>query len=827
MAKFAATSLERNWMPPLVKAIFLLFLVPRLAVASATPASLVDVAPRVEQNFDTHWLYVAHDVPDGQSPNLKDDGFEHVSLPHSNIITPAETFDPDIFRFVSWYRKHFRPEDSWNGKLVSARFQGVMTVADVYLNGKHLATHKGGYTPFEVDLTPALRFGANNVIAVRVDSRVQPRVPPEGAPKISPSGLYYFATRGELARPAPKLYGFYLFGGIQRDVELRVTDKLHIESGHYITKRIQPDAAVGATISVRNDRSAAVETSVQVRLRDAEGQQAVTAVTKVKLDAGEARDIRLEIDPIRKPRLWDPDHPNRYIVEAAVGDSSAVTDRESTWIGIRQIDWQGGVFHINRQTLQLRGLNRHQTYPFIGGAVPNRLQRRDALTLKYGLGLNAVRSSHYPPDPEFLDECDRLGILVMDEFPAWQYVGRDAEWQDNAVNAAREMILRDRNHPSIFVWGVRANEASFYEEDDRDLYDRTYGLVKQLDPSRSPGGARLSEAWHGKLVPEEVLTVNDYGDFDDPTNFPQPATDKPWVITEFGHPRQVPVWEDEDVLLLTAAMWVRHYDQLYAHPEISGAIGWAAFDYNSPEFNTPEAVTATHCVDDIYRLPKGFAAYALASQLDPDLYGPMVHILNYWEKKRPDLWVASNAEEVEIKINGKSIGRRRGTEFAHMPHPFFKFKLDDAYEPGVVEAVAYRHGQIVAHEELRSPQEAEKLQIVADDASIVADGADATRVVVYAVDKNGTVVPYEDRRINIRVENGKLLGMPMAHLEGGRIAFYVQSKEGQLQEIAIHVSAEGLQAGEGKVGIEAETTLIPFAPFDRSIESLKFVPARW
>jgi beta-galactosidase len=796
-------------------------------VASASPASLVDLAPRVEQSLDTNWRYVAHDVPNGESPELDDAAFEHVSVPHANIITPGETFDPDMFRFVSWYRKHFRPEESWKGKLVSARFQGVMTVADVYLNGKHLATHKGGYTPFEVDLTPALRWGEDNVIAVRVDSRVQPHVPPEGAPSISPSGLYYFATRGELARPAPKLYGFYLFGGIQRDVELRVTDKLHIERGYYVTTRIQPDAAVGATISVRNDRSGAVEASVHVHLRDPDGREAAVAVATVKLNAGEERDIHVDVGPVRNPRLWHVDHPNRYIAEAEISDSSAITDREATWIGIRQVDWEGGVFHINGQALQLRGLNRHQTYPFIGGAVPNRLQRRDALTLKHGLGVNAVRSSHYPPDPEFLDECDRLGLLVMDEFPAWQYVGRDAEWQDNAANAVREMILRDRNHPSVFVWGVRANEGSFHEGDDRDLYDRTYALVKQLDPSRAPGGARLSEAWHGKMVPEEVLTVNDYGDFDDPSRFPQPATDKPWLITEFGHPRQVPVWEDESVLLLTAWMWMRHYDQLYAHPEISGAIGWAAFDYSSPEFNTPEAVTAYHCIDDIYRLPKGFAAYAMASQLDPDLYGTMVHILNYWQQQTPELWVASNAEEVEIKINGKSIGRQRGTDFTHLPHPLFKFKLGDAYQPGAVEALAFRHGQVVAREQLHSPQEAQKLQIVTDDSSVVADGEDATRVVVYAVDRNGTVAPYEDRRINIRVENGKLLGMTTAHLEGGRIAFYIQAQEGQSLPIAIHVSAEGLQSGEATVALEAENGAIPFTPFDRRTESLKFAPSRW
>ena len=785
-------------------------------------ASAVKLSPRIEQNFSTRWLYAARDVQNGESSGLDDHSFEPVSVPHANILTPAETFDPDMFRFVSWYRKHFHPDNTWKNKLVRLHFQGVMTVADVYLNGKHLVTHTGGYTPFEVDLTPGLQFGQENIIAVRVDSRIQPHVPPEGAPEVSPSGLYFFGSDGHLARRAPKMYGYYLFGGIQRDVDLRVTDKLHIENVYYVTKQIRPDAAVSATIRIRNERAAPAETSVRVRLLDSDDQEVAAATENVKLNGGEERDVKLAMDPIRNAKLWDPDHPNRYVAEAELRDSSGAIDREATWIGIRQIDWSEGVFHINGQVLQLRGLNRHQTYPFIGGAVPNRLQRRDALTLKYGLGVNSVRSSHYPPDPEFLDECDRIGLLVMDEFPSWQYVGKDAEWKDNAVNAVREMILRDRNHPSVFLWGVRVNEGSFNQEDDRDLYDRTYGLVKQLDPSRAPGGARLSDAWHGKMVPEEVLTVNDYSE-----PFPQPATDKPWLVSEFGDARQIPVWEDEDALLWATNFWMRHYDALYAHPEFSGAIGWAAFDYNSPEFNTPVAVTATHCVDDIYRLPKGFTAYAMASQMDPDLYGPMVHILSYWEQAFPDLLVASNAEEVEVKVNGKSIGRQRATDFPHLPHPLFRFKLGDAYQPGKVEALANRHGEVVAREELRSPQPAEKLQIATDDASIVADGADATRVVVYAVDRNGTVNPYEDRRINIKVQNGILLGMPTAHLEGGRIAFYVQAHTDQREPIVVQVSAEGLAAAESRLAVEPETATLPFSPFDPRTESLKFVPARW
>jgi hypothetical protein len=191
----------------------------------AYPAPVGHTAPRIEFNFSTHWLYAARDVPGGETADLSEEDFDHVSVPHANILTPAESFDPDLFRFVSWYRRHFRPEDSWKGKLVSLHFQGVMTVADVYLNGEHLTTHKGGYTPFEVDLSAGLQFGADNAIAVRVDSRVQPRVPPEGAPKISPSGPYFFASRGQIARVAPKMYGFYLYGGIQRDVELRVVER--------------------------------------------------------------------------------------------------------------------------------------------------------------------------------------------------------------------------------------------------------------------------------------------------------------------------------------------------------------------------------------------------------------------------------------------------------------------------------------------------------------------------------------------------------------------------------------------------------------------------
>jgi beta-galactosidase len=423
-----------------------------------------------------------------------------------------------------------------------------------------------------------------------------------------------------------------------------------------------------------------------------------------------------------------------------------------------------------------------------------------------------MRSSHYPPDPEFLDECDRIGLLVMDELPSWQFIGQSQEWQDNAVQAVREMILRDRNHPSIIVWGVRGNEASPREEDDRGLYQRTYNLARELDPSRPPGGARLSDAWHGKFVPEEVETVNDYTD---PSHWPQPVTTKPWLITEYGDPEQFPIWVGQGDLLRFTFHWMKYLDGLYSHPEIAGGIGWAAFDYNTPEFNNPVAVTAHHCVDDIFRLPKGFESYALASQADPALYGPMVKIMSRASPNTKEVWVASNAQEVELWVNGNSLGRAKPTEFPHAPHPLFHFKLD-AFEGGIIEARAWIGEKEVARDTVRTPGRARKLQLQADDNPLIADGADMTRVVVSAVDEHGTVVPREDRRVFIDVANGEFVGENPIHLEAGRIAFYVQTREGRTLPITVRVSAAGLESPEPlrlEVKLPANS-LVPLSDFD-------------
>ncbi|MFN8009201.1 MAG: glycoside hydrolase family 2 TIM barrel-domain containing protein, partial [Terriglobia bacterium] len=636
-----------------------------------------------------------------------------------------------------------------------------------------------------------------NVLAVRVDSREQKEVPPEGA---------------------DKMFGYYLFGGIQRDVVLRVVDPFHIELVYYTTVKIEPQVEEEAQVTVTNARPTVMSGTLSVHLLDSQGREVAGTEYPGQLGPGETRNFRLRLDNLRGIQLWDVDHPNRYVIMAELRDASGVIDRMRTWIGFRMIRWDPltGQFFLNLHPLKLRGMNRHQTFAYVGGAAPNRLQRRDARLLKYELGLNMMRSSHYPPDPEFLDECDRIGLLVMDEFPSWQFIGKSQHWQENAVDAVRDMILRDRNHPSIILWGVRGNEASPQESDDRDLYLRTYGLARELDPTRPPTGARLSDTWHGKVVPEEVLAVNDYSNWSDPAQWPQRVTAKPWLITEYGHPKQYPVWAGESELFQFAMNWMTYLEGIDGRQEIAGGVGWAAFDYNSPEFDTPVAVTAHHCVNDIFRLPKGFGAFALASQADPATYGPMVKIMSLWRNSdQGKIYVASNASEVELLINGQSLGRAKPTEYLHVPHPLFAFKVS-SFNSGEVEARAWMAGKSVATDKVRTPGRTRRLVLNSSDSSLVADGADMTCVVAEAIDDAGVRVPNEDRRIFIEVKNGRFIGENPIHLEAGRIAFYVQTCEGSTLPIAVSVTAEGLREG-GSLRINAampRNSLVPLSDFD-------------
>jgi beta-galactosidase len=310
-----------------------------------------DISPRQESSFSTGWVFLRQNRPGIEKPDFDDADFEHVSVPHANIMVPHETFDPDTFRFVSWYRKHFMAKRHWEGKTVEVEFQGVMTVADVYLNGRLLGHHAGGYTPFTVNLTPALNFDAENILAIRVDSTEQRQVPPEGAEKMS---------------------GYYLFGGIQRDVTMRVFNSLHIRDVYHTTPQVQPTARLETRINLTNGRPEAFDGILTVHILDAAGAEVISAETPVKLTAGEKHEFQVNLDQIRNVKPWDVDHPTRYVALVEVRGPNGPVDRVRTWLGFRTIRWDegSGQFSLNGTPIKLRGMNRHQTFAYVGGGLP-------------------------------------------------------------------------------------------------------------------------------------------------------------------------------------------------------------------------------------------------------------------------------------------------------------------------------------------------------------------------------------------------------------------------------------------------------------------------
>ncbi|CAN7390538.1 hypothetical protein LJR153_002435 [Paenibacillus sp. LjRoot153] len=433
-------------------------------------------------NFNTEWQFCAQDDPQSKHKNYKDDHFQEVHLPHTNKLVPHHYFSETDYQFVSWYRRHFEVPADWSGSSLLVEFDGVMSVAEVYVNGVFVGEHQGGYTSFSIEISEWVVVGESNVIAVRVDSTRRPDIPPEG-----------------------RLVDYMLFGGIYRNVRLIVTSAVYIEWAKYEWRDVtSQEASMEGTFRIRN-RGEATTFILNTSLINCEGKVVEQVTTSIIAEVGES-EVRQVTLHVKNPHLWNIDDPYLYVLRTAlydIGVERVKSDDLSTRVGIRSAEFRkDGRFYLNGNPFKLRGLNRHQMFPYLGGAMCERGQRKDADILKEELGLNFVRSSHYPADPSLLDRCDEIGLLVFEELPGWQYIG-DAQWKNKALVQLEEMIVRDRNHPSIFLWGVRINES----QDDTEFYLRTNALARKLDPSRATGGVR---AIHSSEFLEDVITYNDF-----------------------------------------------------------------------------------------------------------------------------------------------------------------------------------------------------------------------------------------------------------------------------------------------------------------------------
>ena len=481
-------------------------------------------------------------------------------------------------------------------------------------------------------------------------------------------------------------------------------------------------------------------------------------------------------------KLWDVATPNLYSVHVRLVKGAQTVDRDSRRIGFREAQFTDHGFELNGKVIKLRGLDRHQTFPFVGQAMPARPQRRDAEILRVKLRCNIVRTSHYPQSRHFLDACDELGLLVLEEIPGWQHIGDEA-WKLISIDNVRRMIERDWNHPSVILWGVRINES----KDDHDFYIRTNALAHKLDPTRQTGGIRNFQ--ESEFL-EDVFTMNDFGFPLKPPNHPR------YLNTEFvGHTYPTKTIDNKERLMEHTVRHARVHDQLASNPQYAGGIGWCAFDYNTHyDFGSGDRI-CYHGVTDIFREPKPAAGF-YKSQCDPSeeiVLEPAFH----WARGDESIGftkglVCSNCDHLKFYVGDKLVAEADPdkTQFQHLRYAPFTASLGAAvHQWGDLRIEGYLQGKKVITKTLSGKGIDQKFTLLADDTKLNADGADTTRVVLRVTDEYGAIRPFANDAIKLELEGpAEIIGDNPFALVGGTGAIWIRAKEqaGTVQLTATH-----------------------------------------
>ncbi len=718
-----------------------------LSAQTATKSAAPTVDPhRRTYELNHRWLFGGKAKPGFAAPEFDDSRWEKIMLPHANAHLPWHSFDEKEFQYVSGYRRHFLAPAEWKGKRVFVHFGGAMTAATVSINGHQFDEYKGGYTPFSFELTPHVKYGANNVLAVAVDSTERPDIPPFG------DNIDYLT-----------------FGGIYRDVELRVVPKIFVENAYAkVVRPLEDSRAVEVRCHLNGNAEGPVTLTAELR----DGAKVIKSASTTHPVGSDAYDITL--DSLGAIDLWSLKNPRLYNVVVKLSAGSGITDEFHTRIGFREAKFTPQGFHLNGEAVKLRGLNRHQTFPYVGGAMPARVQRRDAWILRRELHCNLVRTSHYPQSPDFLDACDELGLLVLEEIPGWQHIG-DKPWQDIAVRNVGEMIRRDWNHPSIVLWGVRINESG----DNHDFYTRTNALAHSLDDARQTGGIRYNYA--SELL-EDVFTMNDFG-------FPLRAPNHPlYLNTEFnGHMFSTKRFDNNERVAEHVIRHARVHNQLAGDERYAGGIAWCAFDYNTHKnFGSGDHI-CYHGVSDIFRIPKP-AAYFYQSQCDPE-EEIVLQAGFFWSSGDKSgaggtgtVPILSNCETVKVYYAGefkKEFEPDRKT-FPNLKHPPFMMSLFPIpLNPwGDLKIEGYIQGKLVKTLTLSGEGKDADLKLLPDDKELVADGRDATRVVLMVTDEYGNIKPFATGAVSLTLSGpGEIIGENPFSLTGGTGAVWVKAKD--------------------------------------------------
>ncbi|WP_339316772.1 glycoside hydrolase family 2 TIM barrel-domain containing protein [Paenibacillus sp. FSL R10-2734] len=765
----------------------------------------VNTNGRTVLNFNNDWGFYRGDLVGAETIEYDDQAFANITIPHTMRLEKKHSNGGlVVYQGIGWYRRYFKVDEMYRGNTINIDFEGVMIDSEIYLNGEKVYTRNGGYVGFSVDITNKVKFDETNVLAVKVSSNDSPDSPP--------------------GKPVANL-DFHYYGGVYRDVTMRITNNLHISDalqadktasgGVFVTypEVSQTFAKVNVKTHVVNKNNTLADTKVVFKLVDKEGNTiAQGEADAASIAVGGDKKFNQDLT-VANPNLWHPDTPYLYSLVSEVFNGSTLVDSVTTKIGIRTIEYKADGFYINGERLFLRGANRHQAYQNIGDAASNSMQYRDAMQIKEN-GFNAVRATHYPNDLAFLDACDELGLLVIECQPGWQNFTNSEKFYDLTLRDTREMIRRDRNRPSIILWETSLNETGYSEEWAKEVTGIAHAeyLGNQMYTAADYG---LQGSFYD--VNYKVVDTNWESDQRKWTDF---DPNKPFFTREWGdfeESSKALRKEGEDAMMTQILTRQRYlngdgysdWGGLDACDRIGGYFLWSWNDY--ARGSTTETLGSGTVDIDRYEKYDYYWFQSMQSARD-SVHGPMVFIASTYSRTSSlNINVFSNCDSVKLYQNHELVKEiTREEALKSVPNiakkggsPIFTFTLDQ-FAAGELRADAILDGNVVKMYTVKTPVQAAGIEIEVRERGImpVADGSDLIPIYFKVVDKNGTVVPNYEGKMKISVtgkgelvgKNIERIGVEEQSVEGGMGFAFVRTADIS-GNINIHAVAEGLNAG--------------------------------
>ena len=750
---------------------YLLTLIFVLIVISMSCSNLPSKVRQTEL-FTKDWKFLLGDVSDGQNPGYDDVEWRTINLPHDWSIEGEFSKDNHatvgggaLPGGIGWYRKTFALPESNKDKLTFVDFDGVYRNSEVWINGHYLGKRPYGYSSFRYELTPFLKYGdAKNVISVKVDNSQQPN------------------SR------------WYSGSGIYRNVWLVTTDKIYIDHwGTFVTtpEVSKKSAKVSIQIKVRNTLNEDQQVTLKTTIFNKVGKSIAETESLNLLIKDSATEINQELN-INNPELWSVENPNLYKAVTTVEYDDQIYDDYNTTFGVRTFEFDTAKgFFLNGKPLKIYGVCNHHDLGCLGAAVNKRAIERQLEILKE-MGCNGIRTSHNPPAPELLDLCDEMGFIVMDEaFDMWKKgktkYDYSLDWDAWYKRDLEDMILRDRNHPSVFIWSIGNEVIEQWDQKDGSgsvIAKELANIVRKLDSTRpvtancngtDPLNPVLKSnaldlvgfSYHGedyetfpvkfpggKLIGSETTSaLETRGHYDMPSD-----SIRRWPIrwnlpfTEGNSDHTCSAYDN------CSAPWGATHeealDQVNRYDYVSGMYIWTGFDYlGEPTPYEWPSRSSYFGIIDLAGFPKD-AYYMYQSEWTDK---PVLHLFPHWnwtEGETIDVWAYTNCDEVELFLNDKSLGMKKKT--ANDLH--LMWSVD--YVPGTLKAVGYKDGEKILTSLIKTAGAPAKIILNADRNNISADGRDLSFVTVNVLDKDNNLVPYADNLINFDITGeGKIVGV--------------------------------------------------------------------